>query len=76
VTNVVPVDPNVQTSYNQEVSAQYAEQAGKARLAAAQEIYGSDANYFLGIQDTINDAKGARTPITIYIGSPPVAPGK
>lgn len=76
VQNVTPVDQSVVNAYNQEVTAQYQEQAGAARLKAAQEIYGSDANYFLGIIDTINASKAAGVPVTIYIGNPPVAPSK
>lgn len=75
VQNVTPSDPAVITSYNQQVAAQYAEQAGQARLAAAKEIYGSDANYFLGVQDTIQQCKTAGATCNIYIGNPPVAPG-
>ena len=72
VQNVTPSDPAVITAYNQQVAAQYAEQAGAARLKAAQEIYGADANYFLGVEDLSNNCKTC----TFYIGSPPVAPGK
>jgi hypothetical protein len=74
VQNVTPSDPAVITAYNQQVAAQYAEQAGAARLQAAREIYGSDANYFLGVQDTINTCKAAGTTCNIYLGNPPVAP--
>jgi hypothetical protein len=74
VQNVTPSDPAVITAYNQQVAAQYAAQAGTARLAAAKEIYGSDANYFLGVQDTINACHAAGTTCNIYVGNPPAAP--
>lgn len=74
VQNVTPSDPAVVSAYNQEVAAQYAQQAGAARLAAAKEIYGSDANYFLGVQDTINACSSKGVTCNIYLGSPPVHP--
>jgi hypothetical protein len=74
VQNVTPSDPAVITAYNQQVAAQYAAQAGTARLAAAKEIYGSDANYFLGVQDMINACHAAGTTCNIYVGNPPTAP--
>jgi hypothetical protein len=75
VQNVTPSDPAVVTAYNQQVAAQYAAQAGGARLAAAKEIYGSDANYFLGLLDLVNACSADKTPCNIYVGNPPVVPG-
>jgi hypothetical protein len=70
VSRIAPVDPNVTSSYQQQVSSAYAEQAGVTRLKAAQEVYGPWANYFLGLQDTI-----AKCPhCTFYVGNPPVKP--
>lgn len=71
IQNVTPSDPEVVTAYNKEVSAQYQAQAGAARLAAAKEIYGSDANYFLGLQDTISTCQAKGVTCNIYVGNPP-----
>ena len=71
IQNVTPVDPDVVTQYNKEVSAQYAQQAATARLKAAQAIYGSDANYFLGLQDTIGVCQSKGVTCNIYVGNPP-----
>lgn len=76
IQKVTPVDTDVITQYNKEISAQYSEQAGSARLKAAQEIYGSDANYFLGMQDLISSCQSAKISCNIYVGNPPSAPGK
>lgn len=73
VQNVTPTDSSVITAYNQEVAATYAEQAGQSRLAAAKEIYGSDANYFLGLQDLVGQCKSAGVSCSIYVGNPPNA---
>lgn len=75
VQNVTPSDPAVITAYNQQVAAQYAAQAGTARLNAAKEIYGSDANYFLGLQDLVNACAADKTSCNIYVGNPPVTAG-
>ena len=72
VQNVTPSDAAVVSAYNQQVAAQYAEQAGASRLAAAKEVYGSDAYYFLGLEDTINTCKAAGITCNIYVGNPPV----
>jgi hypothetical protein len=74
VTAVTPADQNVVTSYNQEVAAQYAQQAGAARLKAAQAVYGGDANYFLGMQDLISDCRNAKVTCNIVVGNPPSHP--
>ena len=71
VQNVTPSDPDVVTQYNKEVSAQYAQQASAARLKAAQAIYGPDANYFLGLQDTISTCQAKGVSCNIYVGNPP-----
>lgn len=75
VSNVTPEDPAVITAYNQEVQAEQSTAANAARLAQAKLLYGSDANYFLGIQDTAQLCPKC----TIYIGSPsdiPATSGK
>lgn len=74
IQKVTPVDQDVVNAYNKQVSAQYSEQAGAARLRAAQEIYGSDANYFLGLQDTIGICQSRGVTCSIYVGNPPSAP--
>lgn len=71
VQNVTPADPDVITAYNKEVSAQYQQQAGAARLAAAQKIYGPDAYWFMGLQDTIDHCKAQGASCSIYVGNPP-----
>ena len=76
IQNVTPVDSDVVTQYNKQVSAQYAQQAAAARLKAAQAIYGSDANYFLGLQDTIGICQSKGVSCNIYVGNPPVTTGK
>jgi hypothetical protein len=75
VQNVTPSDPAVITAYNQQVAAQYAEEAGATRLAAAKEIYGSDANFFLGVDDMISACKASNVSCNIYLGNPPQAAG-
>ena len=69
VNNVTPVDPAVLTEYNQQISAENALAANAARLKAAQVLYGADASYFLGLQDTVQSCPKC----TFYIGAPPSA---
>lgn len=76
VQNVTPSDPAVITAYNQEVAAQYAEQSGQARLKAAQEIYGSDANFFLGAEDLVSECAAKGISCNVYLGNPPVSAGR
>lgn len=76
IQNVTPVDPDVQAQYNKQVSAQYAQQAAASRLKAAQAIYGPDANWFLGVQDTITMCQSKGVSCNIYLGNAPVTPGK
>jgi hypothetical protein len=52
VSSVTPEDPAVVATYNREVQAEQSKAANAARLAQAQLLYGSEANYWLGIQDT------------------------
>jgi hypothetical protein len=66
VSSVTPEDPAVITTYNQQVQAEQSGAANAARLRAAQELYGSDAQYFLGLQDTAADCPKC----TFYIGAP------
>jgi hypothetical protein len=74
VNQVTPVDPGVQQAYNQEVQSAYAAQAGKQRLAAAKEVYGPDANWFLGVTDLINDCQSKSVACNIYVGNAPAHP--
>lgn len=60
IESIQPTDPKIRQIYNQQVEQQQeqelAVQQGKtnaAVLAAAKQEYGSLANYFLGLQDTI-----------------------
>ena len=74
IQNVTPVDSDVVTQYNKQVSAQYAQQASAARLRAAQAVYGLDANWFLGVQDTISMCQSKGVSCNIYLGNAPVTP--
>jgi hypothetical protein len=69
VNKVAPVDSSVVQAYNQQLSADYAAQAGQARLNAAREVYGSWANYFLGLQDTVTKCGQVKSCV-IYVGAP------
>lgn len=73
VNKVEPVDPAVQQIYNQRIAAESAIAANGTRLRAAQELYGSLAPYFLGIQDTISQCNG-KAACNIYIGAPGTLP--
>ena len=75
IQNVTPVDQDVVTQYNKQVSAQYAQQASAARLRAAEAVYGPDANWFLGVQDTIALCQKQGATCNIYLGNAPVTPG-
>lgn len=72
VNKVTPVDSGVVQAYNQQVSAAYAAQAGQERLAAAREVYGPWANYWLGLQDTLRSCAPHCPPI--YVGAGPPHP--
>lgn len=71
IQNVTPVDGDVVTQYNKRVSAQYAQQAAEARLNAAKAIYGPDAYWFMGLQDTIDHCQAKNVSCSIYVGNPP-----
>lgn len=68
VSNVTPADQSVVTNYNKQVAAEQATAANAARLKGAQELYGSEAGYWLGVQDAEADCPKA---CTIYLGTPP-----
>lgn len=76
VSNVTPTDPAVQQLYNEQIAAQQAVSVNASRLAAAQQLYGPYAQYFLGLEDLAQECKTC----TIYVGAPgsiPTAkPGK
>ena len=74
VNQVTPQDPGVVQAYNQQVSSAYSAQAGKARLNAAREVYGPDANWFLGVTDLINDCQSKQVTCNIYVGNAPAHP--
>lgn len=40
-------------------------------VAAAQKIYGPDAYWFMGLQDTIDHCKAQGASCSIYVGNPP-----
>lgn len=75
VSDVTPEDPAVVTEYNQQVAAEQSGAANAAREAAAKNLYGPYAQYFLGLFDL-----AAQCPkCTIYVGAPnavPAATGK
>lgn len=73
VNKVEPVDPAVQQIYNQQIAAESAIAANNTRLKAAQELYGSLAPYFLGIDDAIAACNG-KAACNIYIGAPSTIP--
>lgn len=65
IESIDPSDPQIRAIYNQQVEQQQqtllAQQQAKtnaAELRAARQKYGKLADYFLGLQDTINDCKG------------------
>lgn len=74
VNNVTPTDPDVISSYNQQISSRYQEQAGASRLAAARAVYGGDANWFLGMLDLIKACEAQRVSCNIYAGNAPFHP--
>jgi hypothetical protein len=75
VNNVTPTDPAIVTAYNQQISAQYAQQAGAARLNAAKATYGdADAGWFLGMQDLVNDCGNQHVTCNINGYTSPVHP--
>lgn len=74
IQNVTPTDSDVVTQYNKQVSAQYAQQASASRLHAAQAVYGPDAYWFLGVQDTIGMCQNKGITCNIYLGNAPVTP--
>lgn len=73
INGVVPADPEVGKLYNQQLAAENALAANNARQAAARELYGPYADYFLGLLDLA----GQCATCTIYVGTPssiPVGP--
>lgn len=74
VNNVVPADAGVQQAYNQQQTALYSQQAGAARLKAAQSVYGKDANWFLGMLDLVNACQAKGVACNIYAGNAPFHP--
>jgi hypothetical protein len=73
INGVVPADPEVGKLYNQQLAAENALAANNARQAAARELYGPYADYFLGLEDLA----GQCSTCTIYVGTPssiPVGP--
>lgn len=74
VSSIVPTDPGVVQAYNLEQQANYAKQAASARLALAQELYGRDAGWFLGMTDLITKCQAQKVPCTFYVGNAPFHP--
>jgi hypothetical protein len=74
VNKVLPSNGGVVSAYNQEVAAQYQLQAGKLRYQAAQEVYGPDASFFLGMEDLVSDCQAKAVVCNLYVGNPPQHP--
>lgn len=68
ISNIENADPNQQKLVAQQNQASLQETINKGKLVAAQAAYGSQANYWLGLQDTIQKCKDAGQNCTVVIG--------
>jgi hypothetical protein len=73
VTDIAPTDPVIQQQYSQQVAAENAKRVNQVRLDAAKAIYGGDAAYWLGLQDTMRLCQSLGKTCTFYVGNPPSA---
>ncbi|QQS21453.1 hypothetical protein IPM09_02910 [Candidatus Saccharibacteria bacterium] len=69
VTNVINADPNQQKLANEENAQKLAEAANAARKRAALAAYGTQADYWLGVQDSIQKCHDAGVNCTVVVGN-------
>lgn len=73
VTAIQPTSPQIEQQYEQQVAAENAKAVNKARLDAATKLYGPQASYWLGLQDTMRLCQSLGKQCTFYVGNPPTA---
>jgi cell wall assembly regulator SMI1 len=71
VTAIQPTSKQIEDQYDQQVAAENAQAVNKARLDAATKIYGAQASYWLGLQDTMRLCQSLGKQCTFYVGNPP-----
>lgn len=71
VTAIQPTSPQIEQQYEQQVAAENAKKVNQARLEAGQKIYGPQASYWLGLQDTMRLCQSLGKSCTFYVGNPP-----
>jgi hypothetical protein len=69
-TAMAPTSPTIEQQYDQQVAAEQAAAVNAKRLEAARKIYGGEANYWLGLQDTIRLCQQSGKTCTLYVGKP------
>ena len=73
ITDIEPTSPQIKTQYEQQVAAENAAAVNEARLAAARKLYGDQAPYWLGLQDSMQKCADEGKSCTFYVGNPPAA---
>ncbi len=71
VTDVFSTDATANEQAEETRQADQARSANAERLNTAKEIYGDDASYWLGLQDTLKQC-GPTTTCVVTIGEPPI----
>lgn len=74
IDSVAPVDSRVQQIANDELVLQQQVQLTTDQIAQAKLKYGSLANYYLGLMDSIQKCKDSGTNCTVVVGSPGTLP--
>lgn len=73
ITDIEPTSGQIKTQYEQQVAAENAAAVNEARLSAARKLYGDQAPYWLGLQDSMQKCADQGKTCTFYVGNPPTA---
>jgi hypothetical protein len=72
VTAMQPTSPAIEQQYEQQVAAESASRVNQARLDAAKKLYGGQAEFWIGLQDTLRQCQASgKSQCTVYVGNPP-----
>lgn len=71
IKNIVPTDASVITAYQQANRAAYSAQVAQAQAQVAKALYGSEAHYWKGLQDSITQCGQQNVTCNFYVGNPP-----
>lgn len=69
IDSVEPFDPSLGKTVDETTKARQDQNTNKTKYQAAKELYGSQAGYWLGLQDSIEKCRTAKVTCVVNIGS-------